>query len=49
MVFLTMWYVRPTKAQASLRIRAVCSEPLLVARTVKLLIEYHFAFLCGML
>ena len=27
----TMWYVRPAKAQTSLRIRAVWPEPLLVA------------------
>ena len=26
-----MWYVRPAKAQTSLRIRAIWSEPLLVA------------------
>ena len=31
MRFPTMWYVRPTKAQTSLRICAVWSEPLLVA------------------
>ena len=31
MGFPTMWYVRPAKAQTSLRIRAVWSEPLLVA------------------
>ena len=31
MRFPTMWYVRPAKAQTSLRIRTVCSEPLLVA------------------
>ena len=24
-----MWYVRPAKAKTSLRIRAVCSEPML--------------------
>ena len=29
--FPTMWYVRTAKAQTSLRIRAVWSEPLLVA------------------
>ena len=29
--FPTMWYERPAKAQTSLRIRADCSEPLLVA------------------
>ena len=29
--FPTMWYVRTEKAQTSLRIRAVCSEPLLIA------------------
>ena len=29
--FSTIWYVRPTKPQISLRIRAVWSEPLLVA------------------
>ena len=32
MRFPTMWYVRPPKAQTSLSIRAVRSEPLLVAR-----------------
>ena len=31
MGFQTMWYVRPAKAQISLRIRAVCSEPLQAA------------------
>ena len=31
MRFPTTWYVRPAKAQTSLRIRAVWSEPLLVA------------------
>ena len=31
MRFPTMWYVRPAKAQTSLHIRAVWSEPLLVA------------------
>ena len=31
MRFPTMWYVRPAKSQISLRIRAVWSEPLLVA------------------
>ena len=31
MKFPTMWYVRPAKAQASLRLCAVWSEPLLVA------------------
>ena len=31
MRFPTIWYVRPAKAQTSLRIRAVWSEPLLVA------------------
>ena len=31
MRFLTMWYVRPAKPQISLHIRAVKSEPLLVA------------------
>ena len=31
MRFPTMWFVRPAKAQISLRIRAVWSEPLLVA------------------
>ena len=29
--FPTMWYVRPAKAQTSLRIRTVWSEPLFVA------------------
>ena len=32
MWFPTMWYVPPAKAQTGLRIRAVWSEPLLVAR-----------------
>ena len=31
MRFPTMWYVRPAKAQTSLHISAVLSEPLLVA------------------
>ena len=31
MGFPTVWYVRPAKPQISLRIRAVGSEPLLVA------------------
>ena len=31
MRFPTMWYVQPAKAQTSQRIRAVWSEPLLVA------------------
>ena len=31
MRFPLMWYVRPAKAQTGLRIRAVWSEPLLVA------------------
>ena len=31
MRFPTMWYVRPAKPQISLRIRAVWSEPLIVA------------------
>ena len=31
MRFPTMWYVGPAKPQISLRIRTVCSEPLLVA------------------
>ena len=31
MIFPSMWYVRPAKPQISLRIRAVWSEPLLVA------------------
>ena len=44
MIFPTMWYVRSTKPQISLRIRAVWSEPLLVAlysMIVKLLTEHH--------
>ena len=43
-----MWYVRPAKTQTSLRIRAVCSEPLLVAEysmTVKLHTKHHLEFL----
>ena len=43
--FPTMWYVRPAKAQTSLRIRAVWSELLLVAWIIKLLIEQHLEFL----
>ena len=31
MRYPTMWYVRPAQPQISLCIRAVCSEPLLVA------------------
>ena len=31
MRFPTMWYVQPVKFQTSLRIRADCSEPLLIA------------------
>ena len=49
MRFPTMWYVRPAKAQTSLRIRADWSEPLLVVEyyvTVKLLTEHHLKFLC---
>ena len=48
MRFPTMWYVRPTKAQTSLRICAVRSEPVLGAlifSTVKLLTEHHLEFL----
>ena len=40
MKFPTMWYVPPAKAQTSLPIHAVCSEPLLVleySMTIKLL------------
>ena len=42
-----MWYVRPAKAQTSLRIRTVRSESLLVAysMSVKLLIEKKMEFL----
>ena len=48
MRFPTMWYVRPAKAQTSLRIRAVGSEPLLAleySMSVQLLTEHHFEFL----
>ena len=48
MRFPTMWYVRPTKPQISLRKRAVWSEPLLVAWVfliVKLLTEHSLEFL----
>ena len=48
MRFPTMWYVRPAKAQTGLRIRAACSEPLLVVEysmTVKLLVEQPLEFL----
>ena len=42
----TMWYVRPAKAQTSLRICADWSEPLLkYSMTVKLLTEHHLEFL----
>ena len=34
MGFTKMWYVRPAKAQTSLRISAVCSEHLLAAWTL---------------
>ena len=47
MRFPTMLYVRPAKVQTSLRIRAVCSEPLLVVEysmTVKLITEQHLEF-----
>ena len=48
MRFPTMWYVRPAKAQTSLSIHAVLSEPLLIAEIfyhVKLLTEHHLEFL----
>ena len=48
MWFPTMWYMRPPKAQTSLRIRAVWSEPMLVAwifYDFMLLIEHHLEFL----
>ena len=48
MRFPTIWYVRPAKPQISLRIRAVWSEPLLVAEyfmNIELLIEHHLEFL----
>ena len=49
MRFLTMWYVRPAKAQTSLRICAVWSEPLLVAwifyECSKLLTQHDLEFL----
>ena len=48
MGFLTMWHVRPAKAQSSLRIRTDCSEPLLVAKysvNVKLREEQTIEFL----
>ena len=47
MRFPTMWYVRPAKAQTSLRIRAVWSEPcwsIEYSMTVKLLTEHHLEF-----
>ena len=49
-----MWYVRPAKAQTSLRIRAVCAyaqsdqslyESLGFSMTVKLPTEHHLEFL----
>ena len=50
MRFPTMWYVRPARAQTSLRVRAVRSEPLLVSyleysMRVKLLTGHHLEFL----
>ena len=48
MRFPTMWYVRSAKPQISLRMRAVWSEPLLVAWVFydfKLLTEHHLEFL----
>ena len=47
MRFQTIWYVQPAKAQISLRICAVWSEPLLVAYSmnVKLLPKHHLKFL----
>ena len=48
MRFPTMWYVRPAKAQTSLRTRAVWSEPLLVAWLFYdswLLTEHHLEFI----
>ena len=48
MRFPTMWYVQPAKAQTSLRMRVVWSEPLLVPRIFyefKLLTEHHLEFL----
>ena len=48
MRFPTMWYVRPSNAQTSLRMRADWSEPLLVAwifYEVKLPTEHHLELL----
>ena len=48
MRFTTIWYVRPAKAQTSLRIRAVRSEPLLVpsySMNIKILTEHDLDFL----
>ena len=48
MRFPTMWYVPPEKAQTSLRIHTVWSEPffsLEYSMTVKLLTEQHLEFL----
>ena len=48
MRFPTMWYVRPAKPQTSLRIRAVWSEPMLVAwrfYECELLTDNHLEFL----
>ena len=46
MRFPTMSYVHPAKAQTSLHIRTVSSEPLLVAKILyKLLTEHNFEFL----
>ena len=48
MRFPTMWYKRPAKPQISLRIRAVCSEPLLsleYSMTVELLSEHYLELL----
>ena len=43
MGFQTIWYVRPAKPQISLRIRAVWSDPLLVAW---IFYECYLEFLC---
>ena len=48
MRFPTMWYVCTEKPQISLRMRAVCSLPLLsleYSMSVKLLTEHHLEFL----
>ena len=43
MRFPTMWYVRPAKAQTSLRIRVLCKS-LIYSMSVKVMTEHHLEF-----